>query len=36
MMHGKGKFNWINGVVYEGDFNYNSIEGTGKYVWTGK
>ena len=30
---GKGKFTWASGVVYDGDFTYNKIEGEGKYFW---
>lgn len=30
---GKGKFTWANGVIYEGDFTYNKIEGDGTYLW---
>ena len=26
----KGKFTWVDGTIYQGDFNYNVIEGTGK------
>lgn len=33
MLHGKGKFTWASGVVYDGDFTYNKIEGEGKYFW---
>lgn len=34
MLHGKGKFTWDNGVVYEGEFTYNKIQGHGVYRWT--
>ena len=33
LLLGKGKFTWASGVVYEGDFTYNKIEGEGKYFW---
>lgn len=33
-MHGEGKLTFADGVIYEGDFNYNSITGKGKYTWT--
>ena len=33
MMHGKGKYEWKNGIVFAGDFEDNNITGSGTYVW---
>lgn len=33
MPHGKGKFIWKNGDVYEGDWVNNEITGKGKFTW---
>jgi len=33
MLHGQGKFTWVTGVVYEGEFTYNKIQGVGFYKW---
>ncbi len=32
-MHGKGKYTWPNGRVYEGDYTYDKKEGHGVYRW---
>jgi hypothetical protein len=32
-MHGEGKLTFADGVVYEGDFNYNSITGKVKTLF---
>ena len=31
--HGKGKFVWADGTVYEGNFNNNLMDGFGKIVY---
>lgn len=31
--HGKGKFTWKNGDVYEGDWKYNNCTGKGRLIW---
>ena len=28
-----GRFTWINGVVYDGDFVYGKFTGQGTYTW---
>jgi hypothetical protein len=33
MMSGKGKYIWVNGIIYEGDFLNNEIIGSGVYRW---
>ncbi len=33
MMTGKGRYIWENGIVFEGDFLNNEINGSGKYTW---
>jgi hypothetical protein len=32
-MHGRGKYEWVDGVTFEGYFNANVAEGYGRYVW---
>jgi len=31
--HGKGRFEWPDGSVYEGDFRNNNVEGEGTFTW---
>lgn len=32
-MHGKGKYIWADGNIYEGEWKENKIDGFGKYIW---
>ena len=31
--HGKGKIQFVDGAVYEGDLEMNVLKGTGTYTW---
>ena len=33
VMHGKGKYTWVDGSIYDGDMNNNQISGYGRYEW---
>lgn len=33
MLHGQGRFQWTDGVVYAGEFQFNKITGEGTYTW---
>lgn len=33
-LHGKGVFKWKNGLIYEGEFKDNLMDGEGKLTWT--
>ena len=32
--HGKGKYSWSDGTVYEGDWDQGKISGKGKLIWS--
>lgn len=32
-MHGRGVYEWVDGVVFEGYFSNNVAEGFGRYAW---
>ena len=32
-MFGKGRYEWIDGIVYEGEFKDNVAHGHGTYTW---
>lgn len=34
-MHGKGKYTWVDGPVFDGSFELNKIRGRGVYTWPG-
>lgn len=33
VMHGRGRYVWKSGLVYEGEFKDCKITGVGKYTW---
>lgn len=33
MKHGKGKYIWSNGNIYEGTYVKDNIDGHGTYTW---
>lgn len=33
MLHGSGRLEWTDGVVYSGEFQFNQITGQGVYTW---
>ena len=32
-MHGKGKFSWVDGRVYKGEYEVNKKHGYGVFKW---
>ena len=36
MKHGIGRFSWLDGSSFSGDFFENRMEGHGVYVWPDK
>lgn len=32
-MEGKGRFTWLDGATYLGEFKKNRMNGLGSYVW---
>lgn len=33
LFHGKGRYEWCDGRVYEGDWAFGALNGNGKYSW---
>ena len=32
-MHGKGRYSWADGLVWEGEVSWGTLNGSGSYVW---
>ena len=32
--HGIGKYTWVDGNMYEGQYEYGEIKGNGKFTWS--